>query len=208
MGISVHIINYTNDGNIKLRTIYGDSAGTCPFWGAFFTARFEVATTAGEPGFARVGVSMAMFSLSSPAFEDGASIPERYGYTEANVNPPLEFEAMPAETASLAIVIDDPDAREPAGKIWDHWVVWNVPPDVTTLSEDYDARTAGEGRNDFGERGYGGPNPPDGRHTYRFIAYALDTTLDIPAGSTKVELEAAIEGHVLAQDTLEGTYAP
>ncbi|WP_136687712.1 YbhB/YbcL family Raf kinase inhibitor-like protein [Halorhabdus amylolytica] len=150
---------------------------------------------------------MSSFTIRSPAFDDGAPIPEEYGYTERNVNPPLSLAGVPDDTESLAVVMDDPDALEPAGKIWDHWVVWNVPPDVTTIPEEYDVAD-GEGRNDFGERGYGGPNPPDGRHTYRFVAYALDTTLSLQPGATKDDLESAIEGHVLAEDMLEGTYVP
>lgn len=71
---------------------------------------------------------MAPIDLLSPAFADGASIPDRYGYTEHDVNPPLEIEGVPPETSSLALVMDDPDAVEPAGKIWDHWVVWNIDP--------------------------------------------------------------------------------
>jgi len=152
--------------------------------------------------------TMPSFTLTSPAFDDGAPIPEKDGYTEDNVNPPLSVTGVPEDAASLAIVMDDPDALEPAGKIWDHWLVWNVPADTGTIPEDYAAATATEGRNDFGETGYGGPNPPDGRHTYRFVAYALDTTLSLPPDATKEDLESAIEGHVLAEATLEGTYAP
>jgi len=148
-------------------------------------------------------------SLSSRAFDDGNRIPEKYGYDEANVNPPLSVAGVPDGAASLALVVDDPDAREPAGKIWDHWVVWNIPPE-TDVPEDWNAESDGatEGVNDFDERGYGGPAPPDKEHTYRFTLYALDTTLDLPDTATKADLEDAIEGHVLEQVTLEGTYAP
>ncbi|MFW5949870.1 MAG: YbhB/YbcL family Raf kinase inhibitor-like protein, partial [archaeon] len=150
---------------------------------------------------------MATFRLSSPVFDDGGPIPEEYGYQQRNVNPPLELSGIPDGAVSVAIVMDDPDAVEPAGKIWDHWVVWNVPPTVETIPEGWASDSLTEGRNDFGERGYGGPNPPDGRHTYQFSAYALDTMLDLPPGSSKHNLEAAIEGHVLAEATLEGTSA-
>lgn len=151
---------------------------------------------------------MAPMNLTSPAFEDGARIPEQYGYTAKNVNPPLEIVDVPDGTATLAIVMDDPDAVEPAEKVWDHWVVWNVDPEVTSITEGWDATGAVEGRNDFGETGYGGPNPPDREHTYRFIAYALDTGLDLESGSTKADLEVAIEGHVLEEASLRGTFAP
>jgi hypothetical protein len=147
--------------------------------------------------------------LSSTAFDDGEAIPRRYGYREENVNPPLELTDVPDDAASVALVVDDPDAVDPAGKVWDHWVVWNLPAEATTIPADWDASgDAAEGVNDYGETGYGGPNPPDGEHTYRFVAYALDTRLDLPVGATKADLESAMEGHVLAEDSLEGTYAP
>jgi len=151
---------------------------------------------------------MDELTLTSPAFGDGERIPERFGYTAANENPPLQVEGVPAGTESLALVVDDPDAVEPAGTVWDHWVVWNVDPEVDEIPEAWDAAGAVQGRTDYGETGYGGPNPPDREHTYRFVVYALDATLDLEAGATKADLEAAMEGHVLAEATLEGTYAP
>ena len=147
-------------------------------------------------------------SLSSSAFEDGGPIPEEYGYEERNVNPPLEVEGVPPTAESLALVVDDPDAVEPAGKVWDHWVVWNVDPDVGQIPEDWDADDAVEGTNDYGERGYGGPNPPDGEHTYRFELYAVDRTLDVSEETDAETLRSTIDGSVLAEATLRGTYAP
>ncbi|MFW5900336.1 MAG: YbhB/YbcL family Raf kinase inhibitor-like protein [Halodesulfurarchaeum sp.] len=146
--------------------------------------------------------------LHSPAFDDGNRIPSKYGYTETNVNPPLEVSGVPSETNSLALIVDDPDAMEPAGKIWDHWVVWNIDPDRERIPEDWDVSEASEGRTDYGETGYGGPNPPDREHTYRFRLRALDTTVDLGPGATTAELESAIEGHVIEEALLEGTYAP
>jgi hypothetical protein len=146
--------------------------------------------------------------LSSPAFEDGGPIPDRYGYTASNVNPPLTVEGVPEAAVSLALIVDDPDAMEPAGKVWDHWVVWNVPPDVEEIPEGWSVAGATEGRNDYGESGYGGPNPPDREHTYRFRLYALDEPLSLSASATKADLRAAMEGHVLAEAELTGTYAP
>lgn len=151
---------------------------------------------------------MGDLELTSPAFADGESIPRKYGYTNQNVNPPLTIDGVPSDAASLALVVDDPDAMEPAGKVWDHWVVWNVPPDRTEIPEGWSPADAVEGTNDFGETGYDGPNPPDKEHTYRFKLSALDTTLDLQAGATKDDLGRAMEGHVLAQTQLEGTYAP
>jgi hypothetical protein len=146
--------------------------------------------------------------LTSPAFGDGQPIPDQYGYTERNVNPPLEIEGVPGETASLALVLDDPDAMDPAGKVWDHWVVWNIDPETRSIPEDWNGAGATQGRTDYGETGYGGPNPPDREHTYRFRLYALDTDLDLEAGASKADLEAAMSGHVLAEASLTGTYAP
>ena len=151
---------------------------------------------------------MAPLQLVSPAFEDGAPIPRQYGYTERNVNPPLEIGGVPDDADSLTLVVDDPDAVEPAGKVWDHWVVWNIDPATETIPEDWDASEAVEGQNDYGEHGYGGPNPPDREHRYRFRLYALDEPVDLAVGSTKDELLTAIEGHVVDEAQLEGTYVP
>jgi Raf kinase inhibitor-like YbhB/YbcL family protein len=148
--------------------------------------------------------------LSSSAFEDGGPIPEKYGYDAENVNPPLSVSGVPEDAASLALVVDDPDAMEPAGKVWDHWTVWNIPPEVEQIPEDWnpEAEGASEGTNDFDERGYGGPAPPDREHTYQFKVYALDTRLDLGASSGREEVEAAIEGNELDSAVLAGTYAP
>ena len=153
---------------------------------------------------------MADLELSSPAFDDGEHIPEKHGYTEANVNPQLDVTGVPDSAESLVLVVDDPDAREPAGKIWDHWVVWNVDPGIESIPEDWDVETAGatEGRNDYGETGWGGPNPPDREHTYRFLLYALDTTLDLGHDATKDDVYDAAEGQVVGKANLEGTYTP
>jgi hypothetical protein len=151
---------------------------------------------------------MASLELSSPAFTDGGPIPREYGYTNENVNPPLEVDGVPDGTESLALVMDDPDAVEPAGKVWDHWLVWNIDPSTRTIPENWNAVGAVEGQNDYGECGYGGPNPPDRKHTYRFRLYALDERLDLDAGATKDELEALLTDRILADAELEGTYAP
>ena len=149
-------------------------------------------------------------SLSSSAFEDGGEIPDEYGYEERNVNPPLEIEGVPPTAESLALIVDDPDAVEPAGKVWDHWVVWNVDPDHQQIPEGWDAQDAGavEGQNDYGETGFGGPNPPDGEHTYRFELYALEDTFDLSEETNADTLRNTIDDAVLAEATLEGTYAP
>ncbi len=151
---------------------------------------------------------MSDLELSSPEFSHGEEIPRKFGYTEENVNPPLDISGVPSKTQSMALVMDDPDAVEPAGKVWDHWVVWNIEPNTSQIGEDEKPPGAVEGKNDYGERGYGGPNPPDKRHTYKFKLYALDRNIDLPPKSTKHDLEKEMEGHVIAKTVLEGTYAP
>jgi len=147
-------------------------------------------------------------SLTSPAFEDGGSIPREYGRGARNVNPPLTIRNVPAAAASLTLVVDDPDAVEPAGHVWLHWLVWNVSPARTAIPEGWEPTDAVEGVNDFGERGYDGPAPPDRPHTYRFRLFALETTLDLGPSASERDVEAAMEGAVLARATLRGTYAP
>jgi Raf kinase inhibitor-like YbhB/YbcL family protein len=144
--------------------------------------------------------------LTSPAFDHGERIPEKYGYTAENTNPPLDVGGVPDEAVSLVLVVDDPDAKDPADKVWDHWVVWNVPAAQTHIPEDWSPDEAVEGQNDYGEVGWGGPNPPDREHTYRFVVYALDTTLDLPAGASKDDVYYAASGHTLAKGELTGTY--
>jgi Raf kinase inhibitor-like YbhB/YbcL family protein len=148
--------------------------------------------------------------LRSSAFEDGAQIPDEHGYDFENRSPPLSISGVPDDAETLALVMDDPDAVAPAGKVWDHWVVWNIPPGVEEIPTGWNPATdnAREGVSDFGERGYGGPSPPDREHTYRFLLYALDTQLDLPSSATKDDLEDAMEGHVLEEALLEGTFAP
>lgn len=156
---------------------------------------------------------MTDLTLRSPAFANGDPIPERCGYGEANVNPPLEIDGVPDGAESLVLLLDDPDAMEPAGKVWEHWVLWNLSSSTETIPEDWDSSTSStgdalEGENDFGDVGYGGPDPPDREHTYRFGLYALDTTLDVQRGARKNDITRAMHGHVLAHTQLEGTYAP
>lgn len=146
--------------------------------------------------------------LSSPAFSDGEPIPEDYGLTERNVNPPLKIEDVPEDAESLVLLMDDPDAVEPAGKVWDHWTVWNIDPDTTEIPENSVPSGGVEGMTDFSEKGYGGPNPPDKEHTYRFRLFALHEKLDLPDSSTKDDVEKAMEGKKLAEAQLTGTYTP
>lgn len=144
--------------------------------------------------------------VTSPVFDDGGQIPEKYSYIRENVNPPLTFSDVPEEASSLALIMDDPDAVEPAGKIWLHWTVWNIPADTEKIEEDESPGV--EGTTDFRDTGYGGPNPPDGEHKYVFRVYALDSNLDLEEGASREELEEAMEGHVIEETKLEGDFAP
>ena len=146
--------------------------------------------------------------LTSSGFSDGGEMPLELGYKNGNETPALSINGIPEGTKSLALIMDDPDAMGAVGKVWVHWVVWNI--DTTKEFITGNPRESGivEGMTDFGEVGYGGPAPPDKRHTYVFKLYALDSILDLPEGSTKSELEKAMEGHIIEQTQLTGTYAP
>ena len=150
---------------------------------------------------------MGDLKLTSSSFEDGGEIPRECGYKNGNKEPPLTVSGIPEGTKSLALIMDDPDAMAAVGKVWVHWVVWNIPPESDRLVSSFLVEGT-EGTTDFGEVGYGGPAPPDKRHTYVFKLYALDSELDLPDASTKADVEKAMEGHIIEQATLEGTYAP
>ena len=147
--------------------------------------------------------------LTSSAFSHGGEIPRECGYKNGNKITPLAVSGIPEGTKSLALIMDDPDAMGAVGKIWVHWVVWNIRWNTAAITSDYQNGT--EGMTDFGEVGYGGPAPPDKRHTYVFKLYALDS-LPLVTGfgkdTEKTHLEKAMEGHILEQTTLTGTYAP
>ena len=149
---------------------------------------------------------MGNLKLTSTAFSDGDEIPRECGYKNGNTTPPLTISGIPAGTKSLSIIMDDPDAMGAVGKVWVHWVAWNIDPTIEL--DDVVDHLSIEGMTDFGEVGYGGPAPPDKRHTYVFKLYALDSELDLPGKSTKADVEKAMEGHIIEQATLKGTYAP
>jgi Raf kinase inhibitor-like YbhB/YbcL family protein len=148
--------------------------------------------------------------LHSPAFEAGAEIPVRHTCEGDDVAPPLRWHAVPAGTASLVLIVDDPDAPDPAAPrmTWVHWVVVDLPPAATGLPEGGRPLPPGarEGLNDWGRTGYGGPCPPIGRHRYVFKLYALDALLPALARPQKADVERAMHGHVLAKAELVGTY--
>lgn len=145
------------------------------------------------------------FRLTSAAFREGETIPVTYTADGANQSPPLAWSEPPDGTASLALVCEDPDA--PRGT-WVHWVLFNLPADLRSLDEDASAIEAAiEGKNDFGDLGYGGPAPPRGKpHRYYFKLYAVACQVKLPAGASRAQLSAALNGHVLAEASLMGKY--
>lgn len=148
--------------------------------------------------------------LSSPAFLHEHEIPVRFTCEGDDCSPPLEWSDVPEGTKSFALVIDDPDAPDPAApkRVFVHWVLLDLPANKRSLSEGMAEGLpagAGVGRNDFGKATYGGPCPPIGRHRYVHKLYALDTMLRLEH-PTKAELEHAMRGHILAKSELIGTY--
>ncbi len=205
---------------------------------------------------------MSEFSISSPDFEEGGEIPKKFGYKHGNASPVLKI-LKPAEARSIALIMDDPDAMGPAGKVWVHWVMydidsfsrfnnlhnvtipftgdpvtkpltlksWNATANASAKVYQEALKASNEiikasqnsrhgenhvgakvGVNDFGEFDYGGPAPPDKRHTYIFKAYALDIAhLELPQfdhPGTKKDVEVAMKGHIIAEAKLTGTFAP
>ena len=146
--------------------------------------------------------------LTSSGFSDGDEMPIELGYKNGNETPALSINGIPEGTKSLALIMDDPDAMGAVGKVWVHWVVWNIDPTREFITGNPQESKFVEGMTDFGEVGYGGPAPPDKTHTYVFKLYALDTELDLPQKSTKADVEKAMEGHIIEQAQLTGTYAP
>ena len=141
---------------------------------------------------------MSDFSITCSDFNEGAEIPKKFGYKFENEEPNISFNRPPSSTTTLALIMDDPDAMGAVGKVWLHWLQYH------NLTESSPV----EGKTDFGEIGYGGPAPPDKRHTYIFKAYALDTELELNEGYSKQELEDAMKDHILAEAKLTGTFAP
>jgi hypothetical protein len=146
--------------------------------------------------------------LTSSAFENGGTIPQKYGYKNKNLSIPLKISETPEGTKSLVLIMDDPDAMSVVGKVWVHWVLWNISPNTKEIIENSIPIDSVEGKTDFDEIGYGGPAPPDKEHTYIFKLYALDTILNLKQGSTKTELEESIREHIITEEKLEGKFAP
>jgi Raf kinase inhibitor-like YbhB/YbcL family protein len=150
--------------------------------------------------------------VTSIAFQPGESIPSKYTCDDRDVSPPLAWSGAPPGTKSFALIVDDPDAPDPAKpqRVYVHWVVYNLPLTTMALPESASKtglpKGAAQGKNDWGRAAYGGPCPPIGRHRYFFKLYALDTELAELVSPTKGDLEQAMKGHMLASGELIGTY--
>lgn len=164
------------------------------------------------PGVMAAQEGATMLSLTSPAFAAGQPIPKKYTCEGGETSPPLQWSGVPQNAKSLALIVDDPDAPDPKApqRVFSHWVMYNIAPTTTSLSEGASGKNlpagAVEGSNDGKRVGYYGPCPPIGRHRYFFKLFALDETLSAGQPLTKATLEAAIKGHTLAQAELIGTY--
>ncbi|NCA71640.1 MAG: YbhB/YbcL family Raf kinase inhibitor-like protein [Sphingobacteriia bacterium] len=150
--------------------------------------------------------------LKSEAFVEGAFIPPRFTCQGEDLSPPLAWDHLPEGTQTLVLIVDDPDAPDPAAPrmVWDHWILYNLPPEAVLEEGASAARLppgTGEGINSWGRTGYGGPCPPIGRHRYFHRLYALDVRLPSELGTpTKDTLLLAMEGHILGRTELVGLY--
>jgi Raf kinase inhibitor-like YbhB/YbcL family protein len=142
-------------------------------------------------------------TITSTAIDGKGKVMPQYTCDGKDINPPLTFSEIPVESQSLALVMDDPDAP---GGIFTHWLLYDMSPATLQITENHMPLTGKAGTNSFGKVGYGGPCPPSGTHRYFFTLYALNTVLDLPEGATKEALVQAMDGHVLAQCELVGTY--
>lgn len=159
-----------------------------------------------------MAVSYGNMRISSPAFDEGEEIPAKYTCDGDDVSPSLRISDVPSDAEGLALVMDDPDAP---GGVFDHWIIWNIPPDTESIPEGVPPEEqvgslggALQGVNGFGEIGYRGPCPPGGpAHEYRLKLYALDAEVDLSPGVRKGDLEREMEGHIIDRDQLVGIYS-
>jgi Raf kinase inhibitor-like YbhB/YbcL family protein len=145
----------------------------------------------------------AKMKITTSAFQEGGNIPSKFTCDGGDTSPPLQIAEVPSSAKSLALVVDDPDA--PSG-LFTHWMVWNISPQNNTIAEG-SAPKGVHGTNDFGKSGYGGPCPPSGTHRYYFKIFALDRELELPAGTKRSQLDAAMKGLVIALGELMASYS-
>jgi len=148
-------------------------------------------------------VVRGVMKIESPSFSNNEMIPPNYTCDGANVNPPLMISGAPEDAKSLVLIVDDPDAPS---KTWVHWTIWNIDPDTKEILENGIPQGAVEGMTDFGIPGYGGPCPPSRIHHYFFKLYALDITLDLSSSASAVNIQEAMQGHILDSAELIGIY--
>lgn len=149
--------------------------------------------------------------LTSTAFLHEGKIPSKHTCDGLNVNPPLSVADIPSNAKSLVLIMDDPDipdfVKQKYGiQVWDHWVLINIGTNVSEIAENSVPSGAVQGKNTGGKNAYGGPCPPDKEHRYFFKLYALDTKLDLNEGTTKAEVEKAMQDHIIAETVLVGKY--
>ena len=152
----------------------------------------------------KVNFQGGAMQLTSEAFQNNSYIPAKYTCDGEDAAPSLKIADVPSSAKTLALIVDDPDA--PSGDFV-HWLVWNLPADISEINARELPSSAVQGVNDFGRNGYGGPCPPSGVHHYQFKLYALDSQLNLSAASKKADLEKAMNGHIVAQTRLVGLYA-
>jgi Raf kinase inhibitor-like YbhB/YbcL family protein len=143
-------------------------------------------------------------TIASDAFQDNEYLPAKYARSGEDINPPLTFSEVPAEAASLALIMDDPDAP---GRTFTHWVVYSMPPATIQILEGSLPMNACEGQNDYGEKSYGGPAPPSGTHRYVFSLYALDADISQDENMTTDKLRQAMDGHILETAKITGLFS-
>lgn len=188
------------ENNVKKYVMLIVSLGIL-FLGACATSAPEIPVSTDAPSQAMEPATP--LELTSAAFAGGAPIPVRYSCDGEDISPPLTWNAPPAGTQSLALIMDDPDA--PVGT-WDHWVVFNLSANMRELPEAASV-AAITGKNSWGRNDYGGPCPPGGTHRYFFKLYALDATLDLGENANKKQVLSAMEGHILAESELMGSFS-
>lgn len=151
------------------------------------------------------------FQITSTAFVQGGQIPQKYTADGEDISPPLSWTSAPQNTVSFTITCEDSDASGSGGGAFFHWILFDIPANVTQLAEGITNQEtldngAKQGTNDMGTVGYVGPSPPSGTHRYAFKIYALDTMLNLESGATKQQVKDAMEGHVLAEAQITGKY--
>ena len=156
-----------------------------------------------------VSLLSAKISLTSPVFSNGSKIETIYTCDGKDISMPLMIANVPSNTRAIAIMMDDPDALT---GVFTHWILYNLPPDIKWLPQDFDSyiskiKGVKEGRNDFGKIGYGGPCPPSGTHRYILHIYALDSKLSLHPGANRGQFLEAIKGHIIDENRLMGKYS-